>query len=183
MGARSTLTAATLVPLAFFVACSRGAPEPPSGLPEALKVLSGERLLARARAKGVQVYQCAAKDGSPDAFDWNLTGPEAELTDDRGEPMGVHLFDVHRGGPAWNGLDDSKVVGAVKNKVDAPNGAIPWLLLSAKHTEGTGVFSKVTHIQRVDTEGGNPPAEPCSRLHKDASVRVPYSAVYYFYGR
>ena len=57
---------------------------------------------------------------------------------------------------------------------------IPWLLLKANANEGKGVFGKVTYIQRVDTTGGNAPAQP-PKDGKDIK-EVKYEAIYVFYG-
>jgi hypothetical protein len=53
--------------------------------------------------------------------------------------------------------------------------------LKAKSNEGTGTFSKVTYIQRVDTAGGKAPSDGCDQAHADAEARVDYTAYYYFY--
>ena len=63
-------------------------------------------------------------------------------------------------------------MGEVKASHDAP-GTIPWLLLSAKKTEGTGVFSKVSSIQRIDTTGGKAPESGCDAAGSGKEVRVP----------
>ena len=66
-------------------------------------------------------------------------------------------------------------------KADAPGPAIPWLLLRAKSTSGTGVFSAVSSIQRVRTVGGKAPASGCDRMQSGKETRVSYSAEYRFY--
>jgi hypothetical protein len=73
-------------------------------------------------------------------------------------------------------------VGEVRQKVDAPDAdAVPWLLLKAKSTEGTGGLAAVTSIQRVDTAGGKAPAGGCEEGRAGARERVAYRATYYFY--
>jgi hypothetical protein len=99
------------------------------------------------------------------------------LYDDEHNEQGKHYA-----GPTWEANDGSKVVAAVKARVDAPSAdAIPWLLLYAKSTEGTGMFSDITSIQRVETMGGKAPQDGCDSTHVDEEVRVPYTAVYFFY--
>jgi hypothetical protein len=74
------------------------------------------------------------------------------------------------------------VVGEVKAKDNGPDpNAIPWLLLSAKSTSGTGVFSHVKSIQRVHTVGGKAPTEACTQAHVGKVTRVGYKATYNFY--
>jgi hypothetical protein len=73
-------------------------------------------------------------------------------------------------------------VGEVKANDPGPNSsAIPWLLLAAKSTSGTGVFAATKSVQRVATVGGLAPAEACSEAKVNQVARVPYSASYYFY--
>ena len=57
--------------------------------------------------------------------------------------------------------------------------AIAWLLLSKFRTEGNGIFSKVTFIQRVNTTGGLAPLAP--GLIDGETKEIPYTAEYYFY--
>ena len=58
---------------------------------------------------------------------------------------------------------------------------MPWLLLSAKKHLGDGVFSQVTSIQRLETNGGKAPSGGCTQADVGMELRVPYTAVYYFY--
>ena len=75
-------------------------------------------------------------------------------------------------GATWSFVGPSAVLSA-----DA--GSIPWLLLGAVSTDGPGVFHGVTQIQRVNTVGGNAPANPGSVTGEEA--RVPYTAEYFLY--
>jgi hypothetical protein len=134
-------------------------------------------VLLTAAAKGVQIYQCAAANDS--AFAWSLTGPDAELFDDRGTKIGKHYA-----GPTWEAADGSKVVAKKKAQFDAPGAdAVPWLLLEAKSTEGHGIMNAVQSVQRIATRGGKSPATGCDAAHVSAEVRVPYEATYVFFGK
>jgi len=74
------------------------------------------------------------------------------------------------------------VAGEVKARDDGPDAnAIPWLLLSAKTTSGTGVFGQTKSVQRLHTSGGKAPAEACDRAQSGKQARVAYRATYYFY--
>ena len=85
----------------------------------------------------------------------------------------------HYGGPHWESLDGSKIVGAVKARADAPQAsAIPWLLLSAKSVGGPGRYAQVTSVQRIHTVGGLAPARTCDASTLGAIERVPYTADY-----
>jgi hypothetical protein len=57
--------------------------------------------------------------------------------------------------------------------------AIPWLLLRATSTDGYGIFTRTTFVQRVNTTGGLAPATPPTQAGQEA--RVPYTADYYFF--
>ena len=137
-------------------------------VPGNLKPLAQEKLALVVPAKGVQIYEC--RNGN-----WAFVAPDAELFDRAGKKIGRHYA-----GPHWEAADGSRIVGAVKERADAPvSGAIPWLLLSAKSAGKEGAFSKVTSIQRVATTGGVAPAGNCSQPGSQA--RVAYTADYYFF--
>jgi hypothetical protein len=128
---------------------------------------------------GVQIYTCAESKDKKNTFEWTLKAPEAALTEDSGRALGKHYA-----GPTWEAPDGSKVVGALKAKVDAPDAsAIPWLLLEAKSNEGQGLFANVGWVQRIATVGGKAPSSGCDQAHAGAESRVDYHANYYFYAR
>ncbi|MBM2810340.1 MAG: hypothetical protein HW416_1099, partial [Chloroflexi bacterium] len=113
-------------------------------IPTNLAVPSGHVLLLEAAARGVQIYICQPKAGSPGAFEWAFRGPEAELLNSRGERIGRHFA-----GPTWEANDGSQVVGVALATADSPApNAIPWLLLQARANQGRGAFSAVTYVQR-----------------------------------
>jgi hypothetical protein len=154
------------------------APATAPATPQAITIPSTQPVVLKALAKGVQVYVCKGKEGAAGTFEWTLKAPDAELFDEKGQKIGKHY-----GGPTWESTDGSKVVGQLRAKVDSPEAtAIPWLLLDAKTTEGTGVLSKVKNIQRLATVGGKAPATGCDAAHKNAETRVDYTATYYMYG-
>jgi hypothetical protein len=140
-----------------------------------MDVPSGNSLLARLGAKGVQIYTCAAgKDGG---YAWTFKAPEAELTDAGGAPAGKHFA-----GPTWEWTNGSSVVGEVLQKVPAQAGNIPWLLLKVKASKQTSPYGSVAFIQRLDTLGGTAPTTGCDQAHESAEAKVPYTASYAFWG-
>jgi Protein of unknown function (DUF3455) len=146
-------------------------------VPDSLKAPPTQKLALETRASGVQIYECRASKDNPARFEWVFIAPEAELFDSTGKKIGKHYA-----GPTWESNDGSKVVGEVKARDDGPDAnAIPWLLLSAKSTSGTGQLSRTASIQRVQTVGGKSPAEACSQAQAGKEARVPYEARYYFY--
>jgi hypothetical protein len=65
---------------------------------------------------------------------------------------------------------------------------IPWLLLEATSHEGDGLFSDVTYIQRVDTQGHDlneydrsEIREEFDRGKRGFARNLPYEATYIFY--
>ena len=152
-------------------------PKPPAA-PAALAPPAGEVLVLEALATGVQVYECSDESPGAARYQWRFKGPEAQLFDRAGRTLGKHY-----GGPTWESPDGSKVVGELRTQAAAADpSAIPLLLLKAKASSGDGVFGAVRSIQRLETTGGRAPADGCSRETLAQVARVPYKAVYYFYG-
>lgn len=146
-------------------------------VPDRLKPTANESLTMIVPAKGVQIYECRAMKDRAGAYEWAFVAPEADLFDVRGNRIGRHY-----GGPHWEATDGSKIVGAVKERADAPTaGAIPWLLLTTKSVGPDGTFSKVTSIQRVNTVGGVAPGTGCSAAAAGTPARIAYTADYYFF--
>jgi hypothetical protein len=159
------------------LAAARVAQSPQVAVPPALTPQGAARFAERIAARGVQVYECRADTAAPGGAQWAFVGPQAELFDTAGQPVGSH-----DNGPHWQAADGSRVVGAVQARADAPQaGAIPWLLLSARSVGQAGRFARVTHIQRVNTQGGTAPARACSPAVLGETERVPYTADYLFY--
>ena len=147
------------------------------GIPETLKVPETQVLSLETQSTGVQIYECKASKDDPMRFEWVFKAPEAELFDSVGKRIGKHYA-----GPTWESNDGSKVVGEVRARDNGPDPkAIPWLLMSAKSTSGSGVFSQTQSIQRLYTSGGITPAEGCTQAQVGKEARVTYKAKYYFY--
>ena len=148
-------------------------------VPEKLKVPAGHALIIKTPAKGVQIYVCQPNANDRSKFEWTLKAPEATLLNEAGAVIGKHY-----GGPTWEHQDGSKVVGEVKERVNSPDAsAIPLLLLSAKSHQGNGLFSKVVYIQRLNTKGGKAPNTGCDSSKANSTIRVDYTADYYYYAR
>src|SRR5215217_6767881 len=114
----------------------------------------GNKLAFHAYAKGVQIYKWNLVTQA-----WDLFGPQAGLFAEEnyfGE-IGTHYV-----GPTWESKSGSKVEARrVQGTGCTPDPtAVAWLLLAKFRTEGAGIFSKVTFIQRVNTTGGLPPSTP-----------------------
>lgn len=147
-----------------------------AAIPEKLRLPDGQKVSLEVRASGVQIYSCGASKADPARFEWIFKAPEADLLDGAGKKVGSHYA-----GPTWESSDGSKVVGEVKAKDDGPDpAAIPWLLLSAKSTSGTGLFARTLSIQRLNTVGGKAPADGCDPAHAGKEARIAYKATYAF---
>lgn len=145
-------------------------------IPEALAPSPGEELAFVLSAQGVQIYTCKPSAKDPYSYAWTFVAPEATLSE-AGSIVGRHFA-----GPTWaSGSDYSSVKGTVRERHDGGAGNIPWLLLTASSTSASGKFAHVTSVQRLATQGGVEPAEPCRELNAGKEVRVPYTADYYFY--
>ena len=155
-----------------------GAPTPTApSVPDNLRPPAGQAVFLEALAVGVQIYECAPKADQPAVYEWVFRAPEATLADRSGRSLGKHYA-----GPTWESSDGSSVVGEVKARDPGPNAsAIPWLLLAAKSTAGSGVFSATRSVQRVQTVGGTAPKDACGSANAKQIARVPYTASYYFY--
>jgi hypothetical protein len=158
-------------------AIAQGTPVAGGDVPANLAPPSSSVLLFELGASGVQIYACEADPNDATSFVWAFKAPEADLFNSHGEPVGTHFA-----GPTWQGTDGSAVVATVLERTDAPvAGAIPWLLLETQEHTGSGAFSTITYIQRLDTVGGVAPAEGCDEAHEGEEVRVPYEATYAFF--
>jgi hypothetical protein len=123
--------------------------------------------------KGVQIYTCQQSATGPQ---WIFQAPKATLIDASGKPVATH-----GAGPIWISHDGSTVKGEVLQKTSPDPTAIPWLLLNASATTGSGIMSRVEFIRRSDTHGGNAPATGCDAQHLNTTSRIPYTATYTFY--
>lgn len=162
----ATLLAAGMASLPFSVAAQ--------DIPQQIQPPASEQLVLQAHATGDQIYTCT-NDASQ--FAWTLKAPDARLFDKNGKPFGKHFA-----GPSWEANDGSRVTGkAVANSPSPDANSIPWLLVTIVNHDGSGVLSRVTTVQRINTKGGKAPASGCDTSHVSQEVRVPYSADYRFY--
>jgi hypothetical protein len=143
-------------------------------VPPQIQAPANEQVLLQVHAKGDQVYTCK---GDAAQFGWTLKAPDAQLFDKDGKPFGKHFA-----GPSWEATDGSRVMGKAAANAPSPDAdSIPWLLVSVVGHDGSGVLSRATSIQRINTKGGKAPASGCDAAHAGAEVRVAYSADYLFY--
>ena len=162
----ATLLVAAIVAVSFSLSAQQPPPQ--------LQPPANEQLLLQVHAKGDQIYTCKSDAAQ---FTWTLKAPDAQLFDKDGKAFGKHFA-----GPSWEASDGSRVTGkAVANAPSPDADSIPWLLVSIVSHDGSGVLSRATTIQRLNTKGGKAPASGCDAAHAGQEVRVPYSADYLFY--
>jgi hypothetical protein len=118
---------------------------------------------------GAQIYRW-------NGTSWGFVEPVATLFSDADYhgKVGTHYL-----GPTWESNSGSKVVATRLFGCTPDATAIPWLQLQTVSTDGSGIFSSVTYIQRVNTKGGLAPTAPGTSI--GAVAEVPYTAEYYFY--
>ena len=148
-------------------------------------------VLLHASGIGTQDYTCTATTSDAGTtYAWLFVGPEADLDDCHTVKVGSHFAsDAGAAAPEWMTLDGTYVVGKKIHPFtpDAgPDGdatpAVPWLLLQATSHGGAGTLSKADWIHRLNTTGGVAPSTTCDASNVGTTVKVPYTADYYFYG-
>ena len=174
---RTSKVAAFLLVLLVAGCASLQPPPARVNVPEKLTPGAEQSLAMIVSARGVQIYECRARKDQAGEYEWAFVAPEADLFDARGNRTGRHYA-----GPHWEGSDGSRIVGSLRERAEAPVAdAIPWLLLGAKSVGADGAFGKVTSVQRVNTAGGTAPKAGCSLATAGKTVRIPYTADYYFF--
>ena len=170
----SFVFAALLIAAIILFSPLLGAQQSRQQTPPQLQPPAGEQLLLEVHAKGDQIYACK---GDAAQFAWTLKAPDARLFDKDGK-----LFGKHFTGPSWEASDGSRVTGKAVANVPSPDAdSIPWLLVNIISHDGSGILSRVTSIQRLNTKGGKAPGSGCDAAHANQELRVGYSADYLFY--
>jgi hypothetical protein len=137
-----------------------------------IKVPSDREPVLQLSAQGVQIFRCEKRDAG---FAWVFRQPEAELFDESGKL-------VARQGASFSfeHVDGSRLLSTVAAYDDAPKATdLRWLLLTTR-SFGKGGFEGVTHVQRVNTQGGMPPAR-CAANQLGQLLRVDFRSDFIFY--
>ncbi len=146
-------------------------------VPAAISVPTGNTLAFSLKGSGLLNYECRAKADAAGGAEWALASPEAALRDKNDAVVGKYY-----GGPTWEHGDGSKVTGKQLAIAPAPTaGNIPWQLVQANPATGNGMLSGVTYIQRINTNAGVAPSDPCAASSVGKKAQVRYSADYLFY--
>jgi uncharacterized protein DUF3455 len=148
----------------------------PIEAPEAVRPPADHKVALHTVGSGEITYECRAKAGATDVFEWAFVAPIATLTDLKQKQVGKYYA-----GPTWESTDGSKVTGKQVAVSPSTPGNIPLQLVKAEPTTGKGALSGITYIQRLNTKGGVAPADPCSAASAGTKKQVAYQADYVFY--
>ncbi len=172
----------SLICIATVAACAAPggpamAPFSQAALADAVKVPAGHAVALESVGIGEITYECRAKQGMADQFEWVFVGPDAALSDRTGKRIGKYY-----GPPAtWEAMDGSKITGAQVAVAPASAGSIPLQLVKANPAMGAGAMQGVTYIQRVATQGGVAPSAACVASSMGQKQIVKYQADYIFW--
>ncbi|HTT09681.1 MAG TPA: DUF3455 domain-containing protein [Burkholderiaceae bacterium] len=127
----------------------------------------------RLQGHGVQVFRCEPRGSG--GYTWVFRLPEADLIDESGKAIVRHGANF-----SFEHVDGSRLLGTIVDFDDAPVPTnLRWLLLSAR-SFGEGALTGVKYVQRVNTNGGMPPAK-CEAAQQNRLLRVDFSADFVFY--
>lgn len=153
------------------------APFSQAGLPAAVQVPDGHKVVMETVGVGRITYECRAKKDAAGQFEWVFVGPDATLMDRQRQTVGKYY-----GPPAtWESRDGSKLTGTQVAVAPAMAGSIPLQLVKANPAMGAGAMQGVSHIQRVATQGGVAPQTPCDATGIGQKQVVNYQADYIFW--
>jgi len=145
---------------------------PNLGLFSSIKAPSDREPVLKLAARGVQVFRCEKRDGQGV---WVFRQPDAELLDATGKVVGRHGANF-----SFEHVDGSRLVATIVAHEDAPKASdLRWLLMTTR-SFGKGAFDGVTHVQRINTSGGMPPAS-CDAAHAGRVLRVDFTSDFLFY--
>lgn len=151
-----------------------GAPIAPPNLSffSKIKAPSTHEPTLQLASRGVQIFRCEKRDSSQV---WVFRQPQAELLDANGKVVGQH------GANFSFELDDgSRLVSTVVAYDEAAKPSDLRLLLLTTRSFGKGTLENVTHVQRVNTAGGMPPAR-CDTAQLNQLLRVNFTSDFVFY--
>jgi len=149
-----------------------GVAAPSLGLFSKIKVPDDREPVLKLAARGVQVFRCEKRDGQGA---WMFRQPDAELLDAAGKVVGRHGANF-----SFEHVDGSRLVATIAAHDEAPKPTdLRWLLMTTR-SFGKGAFEGVTHVQRINTAGGMPPAS-CDAAHAGRILRIDFTSDFLFY--
>ncbi|MDQ3189836.1 MAG: DUF3455 domain-containing protein [Pseudomonadota bacterium] len=123
-------------------------------------------------SRGVQIFRCEKRETG---LTWIFRQPQADLLDGSGKSVGKHGANF-----SFEHDDGSRLVSTVAAYDEASKSTdLRWLLLTTR-SFGKGLLENVTHVQRVNTAGGMPPAR-CETSQLNQLLRVDFTSEFVFY--
>ena len=177
---RSVMARAQWVSRSLVIASLLYGPSVLAGMPDEIRV-PGEIPGIALHAEGAQIYEC-----QPDAAKqlvWQPREPVATLIDG-GNSVGRHYAALHwetvdASTLVWEHKDGSLVKARIVARIAGRTGDdLPWLKFKVVAQTGNGLFYGVTHVQRINTQGGLVRG-PCDQA--GAYRSAPYSTDYVFW--
>ncbi len=145
---------------------------PNLGLFSSIKAPTDREPVLKLAARGAQVFRCEKRDGQGA---WAFRQPDAELLDAAGKVVGRHGANF-----SFEHVDGSRLVATIAANDEAPKPTdLRWLLMTTR-SFGKGAFEGVTHVQRINTTGGMPPAS-CDAAHAGRVLRIDFTSDFLFY--
>jgi hypothetical protein len=147
-------------------------PAPSLGFFSKIKAPSTHEPTLQLASRGVQIFRCEKRDGGPV---WVFRQPQADLLEPGGKTVGKHGANF-----SFEHDDGSRLVSTIAAYDEASKPTdLRWLLLTTR-SFGKGALENVTHVQRVNTSGGMPPAR-CDASQLNQLLRVDFSSDFVFY--
>lgn len=172
LGGCATVATAPTVPVMPAPPVTPAPATPSLGFFSNIKVPDGQKPVLKLAARGVQVFRCEQR-GKESVWVFRL--PEADLADDTGKVVARHGANF-----SFEHADGSRLIGKVQSFDEAPRPEdLRWLLLTTT-AYGQGAFAGVSYVQRVNTNGGMPPAR-CEAKQRNQLLRVEFSSDFVFY--
>jgi hypothetical protein len=145
---------------------------PSLGFFSKIKVPDDREAVLKLAARGAQVFRCEKQEGRNV---WAFRQPDAELLDESGKAVGRHGANF-----SFEHADGSRLVATIAAHDEAPRPTdLRWLLMTTR-SFGNGVFEGVTHVQRINTVGGMPPAT-CDAAQLGKLLRADFTSDFVFY--
>ena len=147
-------------------------PVPSLGFFSKIKVPSTHVPTLQLASRGVQIFRCEKRDAGSV---WVFRQPQADLLDAGGKTIGKHGANF-----SFEHDDGSRLVSTIAAYDEASKPTdLRWLLLTTR-SFGKGALESITHVQRVNTSGGMPPAR-CEVSQLNQLLRVDFTSDFVFY--
>ncbi len=147
-------------------------PVPSLGFFSKIKVPSTHAPTLQLASRGVQIFRCEKRDAGQV---WVFRQPQADLLDTAGKTVGKHGANF-----SFEHDDGSRLVSTIAAYDEASKPTdLRWLLLTTR-SFGKGALENVTHVQRINTSGGMPPAR-CDASQLNQLLRVDFTSDFVFY--